>query len=372
MQVIEIIETKQVALFHSVLERVYRDDKQFIFPIEDDVEAVFDKNKNKSFQRGNIRRWVLLGSDGLLAGRIAAFYFQKSQSGKRGGIGFFDCVDNTEYATTLWDVAEQYLKEERCEFIDAPINFGDRDSFWGLLIRSQTPISYKENYNPPYYQKWIESRGYSVEIVQNTYEITNEKFNYKRFRTIADRVMQKPNYRFVFLEYGQIATFAKDFVSIYNEAWAFHEDFAPLESGILQKRLNEIKPAMPKEFAVFAYDNEKPIGFFIAILELNQVFSRFKGKMGALQKMQFLLNRKNIDKGKAIVFGIVPSHQNLGIETGLIMKFHEGVMQSNRIHTLELAWIGDFNPKMISMLEAVGAQKTKIHHTYRKEIAEGI
>jgi hypothetical protein len=33
----------------------------------------------------------------------------------------------------------------------------------------------------------------------------------------------------------------------------------------------------------------------------------------------------------------------------------------------ELAWIGDFNAKMLSMLESLGAYTAKVHYTYRKK-----
>ena len=248
------------------------------------------------------------------------------------------------------------------------LNFGDRDSYWGLLISATTPTSYRENYHPKYYHPWFLLRGYKLEIEQNTYDIVEKEFNYERFSKIAERVMSKPGYRFEFFRYAQLEKFAADFVSIYNKAWAFHDDFEPLEYEALHKRLKEIKPAMPEEFAIFAYDNHKPIGFFVAILEINQVLKDFKGSMGWWQKIQFMLNRGKISKAKGIVFGIVPSHQNLGVETGLIIKFHQGNAIAKQMETMELAWVGDFNPKMISMLESLGAVKTKVHHTYRKEI----
>ena len=365
----EVETAEQVKHFHRVLDAVYAHDPSFIYPLENDVEGIFDPSKNKSFQNGAARRWVLYDSAGLPAGRIAAFYTEKPKSGRRGGIGFFECIENREMAMELWNEAEKWLHETACLSIDAPINFGDRDSFWGLLISTQNPVSYRESYNPPYYRDWIKSRGYQLEIEQNTYDISDKTFNYDRFSKIADRVMSKENYKFVLLDYAQIDKYAKDFVQIYNEAWAFHEDFEPLTSQVLNKRLKEVKPAMPREFAVFAYDNERPIGFFIAILEINQVFKRFKGKMGLWQQLQFLWYRNTINKAKGIVFGVVPDYQNLGIETGLIMKFYEGIHSNQTVQSMELAWIGDFNPKMISMLESLGAVKTKIHHTYRKEIS---
>ncbi len=367
--VTEVLQADKVLDFHRVMDLVYANDPNFIYPLEADVEGIFDPQKNKSFQNGTARRWVIYDAAGLPAGRIAAFYTQKPKSGKRGGIGFFECINDRNMAMELWDVAEKWLKEEACLSIDAPINFGDRDSFWGLLISSVNPVSYRESYNPPYYREWIETRGYTLEIEQNTYDISDKTFNYERFSKIADRVMSKDNYKFVLLDYSKIEKYAADFVQIYNEAWAFHEDFEPLTPEVLNKRLKEVRPAMPKEFAVFAYDNDRPIGFFIAILEINQVFRRFKGKMGLWQQLQFLWYRKSINKAKGIVFGVVPDYQNLGIETGLIMKFYQGIHSNKTVESMELAWIGDFNPKMISMLESLGATKTKIHHTYRKEIS---
>lgn len=368
-EVVEVINVPEIAQFHRVMDRVYAGDPDFIYPLENDVEGIFDPLKNKSFQNGTARRWILRDTAGLPAGRIAAFFTQKPKSGKRGGIGFFECIENREMAMKLWDIAEEWLNEEQCLSIDAPINFGDRDSFWGLLISAQNPVSYRESYNPHYYRSWIEDRGYALEIEQNTYDITESTFNYERFSKIAQRVMSKENYRFELLNYGNVAKYAADFVQIYNEAWAFHEDFEPLTPEVLNKRLKEVKPAMPQEFAVFAYDRDRPIGFFIAILEINQVFRRFKGKMGLWQQLQFLWYRSSINKAKGIVFGVVPEYQNLGIETALIMKMHEGLPRLKTIQSMELAWIGDFNPKMISMLESLGATKTKVHHTYRKEIS---
>lgn len=368
MTIQEVKTAYDIEWFHGVLDRVYKGDNEFIYPIMADVEAVFDLNKNQSFRNGAARRWVALDSAGLPAGRIAAFYTVKPKSGKRGGIGFFESIQNEEIAAALFDIAEAWLLSESCLSIDAPVNFGDRDSYWGLLISATTPTSYRENYHPKYYQPWFLSRGYKLEIEQNTYDIVEKEFNYERFSKIAERVMSKPGYRFEFFRYNQLDKYAADFVSIYNEAWAFHDDFEPLQYSVLHKRLKEIKPAMPEEFAIFAYDHDKPIGFFIAILEINQVLKNFKGKMGWWQKIQFMLQRSQINKAKGIVFGIVPSHQNLGVETGLIIKFHQGNAKTQRMQSMELAWVGDFNPKMISMLESLGAKKTKIHHTYRKEI----
>jgi len=48
------------------------------------------------------------------------------------------------------------------------------------------------------------------------------------------------------------------------------------------------------------------------------------------------------------------------------MKLYEQVHKPKYKHikSSELAWVGDFNPKMLSMFESMGARVVKTHYTY--------
>ena len=70
----------------------------------------------------------------------------------------------------------------------------------------------------------------------------------------------------------------------------------------------------------------------------------------------------------AIIFGVTPEFHGKGIESGMIYTFEQAVAHEmkNRYESLELAWIGDFNPVMMRMVENyVCAKKHKRHTTYR-------
>ena len=95
-EIVEVISNAQKTQFFAVVDRVYAQDPQFIYPLKGDVEAVFDPAKNKSFLTGAARRWVVMDDKRKPVARIAAFYTQKPKSGKRGGIGFFECINNRE------------------------------------------------------------------------------------------------------------------------------------------------------------------------------------------------------------------------------------------------------------------------------------
>ena len=125
----------------------------YIRPLDKDIKSVFDLKKNRFLKAGKACRWILKDDDGKLIGRIAAFinprYKNKRDKHKMGGIGFFDCIDNQEAANCLFDTAKHWLEEQGIEAIDGPINFGERDRWWGLLVEGFHEPPYGLNYNPP-------------------------------------------------------------------------------------------------------------------------------------------------------------------------------------------------------------------------------
>jgi hypothetical protein len=63
----------------------------------------------------------------------------------------------------------------------------------------------------------------------------------------------------------------------------------------------------------------------------------------------------------------VPEQQGKGVEGAPILysRWQLEELKGKYVH-FEMNWIGDFNPKMIHMVEQVGVSKYKIHKTYRK------
>ena len=102
----------QIEAFHNLVKVAYRNDLNYVMPIIDDVEAVFDPHKNKRFKKGNAERWLLY-IDNECVGRIAAFF--ENKNGKiLGGWGYFEVLNNVAYAKLLVDTAETWLKEHFC------------------------------------------------------------------------------------------------------------------------------------------------------------------------------------------------------------------------------------------------------------------
>jgi hypothetical protein len=128
----------------------------YIRPIDKEINEVFDPERNKAFRHGEVTRWILKDDEGRLIGRIAAFvnkkYKNKGDDVPVGGVGFFDCINNQEAADMLLDVARHWLGQRGMEAMDGPINFGERDKWWGLLVEGFHEPLWSMNFNPPYYK----------------------------------------------------------------------------------------------------------------------------------------------------------------------------------------------------------------------------
>jgi hypothetical protein len=68
---------------------------------------------------------------------------------------------------------------------------------------------------------------------------------------------------------------------------------------------------------------------------------------------------------RAVAGGVNPSYQNSGIESTIFLQLYNVFRNKQWYKELELSWVGDFNPKMIAIYEALGASKVKTHVTYR-------
>ena len=111
---------------------IYRYDPNWIPHLKQDVEKVFDPDRNKLLTDGQAERWVLYDDQGTVLGRIAAFINPKTahtEAQPTGGMGFFECTDDQQAANMLLDAARDWLKERGMEAMDGPINLGDRNMF---------------------------------------------------------------------------------------------------------------------------------------------------------------------------------------------------------------------------------------------------
>lgn len=377
MKITEVVDQRSQNAFINLPVSLYKNDKNWIRPLDKDIENVFDPEENKYFKHGECTRWILLDDQGDTIGRVAAFIDNKTAhtfDQPTGGMGFFECIDDQEAAFKLFDTCQRWLKERGMEAMDGPINFGDRDRWWGLLTDGFYEPNYCMPYNFKYYQHFFEAYGFKTYFNQYTYyrKLGEGKLD-QRLVNVAERTFKNPDYHFEHFQKKNTPKYVTDFKKIYNKAWANHEGVDEMSEEQVASIMKTLSPVIEEDLLWFAYHKDEPVAFFLMLPELNQIFKHVNGKLDVWGKIKFLYHKMagTCNKMFGVAFGVVPEYQSRGVAVAIIIKFYKICWAKDfRYEELEMNWIGDFNPKMMKVAESVGGKIRKTHVTYRKMFDE--
>ena len=307
MQLIEVTDQKTRKLFHKVPHIIYRNDPNWICPLNLMVENVFNPDKNPSFKNGEAIRWILMDDNKKPIGRIAAFY-NLDKAGifeqPTGGCGFFECINSQEAAELLFNSSRDWLKSKGMEAMDGPVNFGENYMNWGLLADGYMPQGFGMPYNPPYYVELFEKYGFKIYFKQFSYHLdTTLPELPDRFWNIAEWVAKKPQFSF-------------------------------------------------NHF----YWQEKEL-----------IMAKLKGRITLFNfpKVLWQRRRKSMTRTRSLIIGIGPKFQRSGIEAAIFWHLRPAMYKKRWYREMELSWAGDFNPKIVSLYESVGGKRVKTHYTMR-------
>jgi hypothetical protein len=357
--------------FIKVPKIIYRDDGNWICPLDIEIEKIFDPRKNTSFKHGDASRWILKDKSGNLIGRIAAFYDDRkvyNNPQPTGGIGFFECINDKKAANVLFDTARQWLKEKGMEAMDGPINFGENFFHWGLLVEGFTEPVYGMPYNYPYYKELFENYGFKEYYEEYSYCRPVDKSYPERMLRWAEFIANKPDYSYQSFRFKEKEKFINDIVNVYNIIWAeFLKTYTPLTYEDVELLINDAKELVVEDFIWLAYYKNNPIAFLVAIPDANQILKSVNGEINlwSAVKLLYLKNRKKITRSRVTIFGVVEAYQKSGVLAALFLQYQKAILRKPNYETIELAWVGDYNPKMIKVYKQIEAKKHKTHITYR-------
>ena len=360
--------------FIDVHVNLNRDIPGFIRPLDKDIRAVFDPAVNKTFRHGEAQRWLLFDKSGTARGRIAAFtnshYKASGDTIPVGGIGFFDCANSQHEAGLLFDVAKRWLAAREMEGMDGPINFGQRDRWWGLLVDGFSEPLYGMNFNPPYYRELFENYGFRNFYDQICWSLPmmgEVKQLHPRFYSEHARYSGNPDFTARWIPKRRASELAEDFCTVYNKAWARHKSNKSISIAQAKSLFRSMKPIIDEKLVWFAYYRNEPIAMWISIPDINQALKDLNGQFGPVQKIQFQINRwrGKIDRMVGIIFGVVPEFQGQGIDYFLIVEAEKVIKRYRGYREVELQWQGDYNPKMLAISRNLGAVERRRLTTYR-------
>ena len=374
MQLLEVNDNQKLKNEFLMLPvKLYAQDQNWIRPWDHDVEAVFDPAKNKHFAHGECIRWILQDADGQTIGRVAAFIdLDKQEEQPTGGMGFFECIDDQNAAFVLFEACKNWLISKGMEAMDGPINFGDRDAWWGLMTKGWNhEPTYRMPWTKEYYIGFFDAFGFKDYFQQFVYQasVTHPPV-VPSVEDKANRIFKSSDYVFKHIEKKHIDRYAEDFRVIYNEAWASFPGVKAMTSEQALSLVATMKPIIDEELIWFGYTAAgRPVAFFVTIPDINQIVKHLDGQFDTWAKIKMGLHllRGTIKRTCGLIFGIVPDFQGRGMESAIALRMRNAGRENPyfQYDSIDFNWVGDFNPKMMRFSTQLGAKIEKTFITYR-------
>ncbi|MGB3801144.1 MAG: hypothetical protein WA952_15105 [Lewinella sp.] len=370
-----IEENKDWPAWHAVLDTVYAGNSQYVYPLRSDIEGILS-SQNAAYNGSNLRRWVVF-DDRRPVGRIAAFVDterNKQLSLPVGGIGFFESIDDAAVAELLFTAAEEWLREQGMHAVDGPINFGERDKFWGLLVRGWYRPIYQETYNPPYYEQFFESHGYQPHEQCLTMRGVVSEFPGDRLGKLAARVRERYGLYTEQIQANNLRQGAEDFAEAYNAAFNHWPYFKPLTGDDIYPTFQQMKPIMDPHLTCIAYNKEgRPIGLAGLIPDINCFLGGVGGKLNWIGLPKFLYRlkfQKQPRNCKGIAFGIAQAYQRQGVYPLMVdAMFQSGDRHTSRTYRyVDMATIRGHNKLMVDTCRQMNTEIHRVHMAYRKAL----
>jgi GNAT superfamily N-acetyltransferase len=347
----------------------YRGDPNWVPPLLMDRRKLIDRKNNPFYKHSSLAMW-LAERDGAVVGRIAAVVNEnhiKEHNEKVGFFGFFECLDDREVATALFETACRWLKERGMEAVRGPANPSVNDEY-GLLIEGfQYPPTVLMTYNPSYYARLIEEAGFAKVKDLYAYALDGKTVFTDRLVRGAEIVRKRTGAVIREIDMKHFDSEVKTVREVYTRGWARNWGEVPMTEEEFASLAKDLKMTLDPRLVIMAEIKGKPVGFGLALPDYNQIL--IKNRHGYLLPaiVRILLFKKRINFARVMVLGVLPEHMNSGIGSLLFYELGRRSVEAG-YPAGEASWVLEDNVMMNRGAEMMNGVLWKKYRMYQKPL----
>ena len=330
---------------------LYKNEKMWVPPIKDDEIKALKADSNPSFAFCDAEFWIAI-VENKVVGRIGVIInnkYNEERGEKMGRFTRFECIDNQDVANELLLVAEQWMKEKEMQGAYGPLGFNNLDH-QGMLIEGFDYLpSIASEYHMPYYQKLVETAGYTKEIDWVEFRLTvGERAQTKAARG-AELVKRRYGISVIHFEStDELKPYINTVFEILNDSFdvlPFVSKFdESLSDFYAQKYLQILNP----KFVKMVEKDGQVIGFIIGLPSLSVAMQKAKGSLFPLGIIHIMkaLKGKGIETMDQMLTGVRTEFQSTGAAVILQAELQQA-MADHGLKYIETTGMFETNDKAI-------------------------
>jgi hypothetical protein len=377
MLTIEKVDTgnkKQVKRFVELPHRIYADCLQWVPPLDIDAYNQLNRKKHPFHEHSDVDFYLAV-RDGRDVGRIAAIEnkpFNGYHKTKKADFYLFECENDMEAATALFNTAFEWAKARGLDTVIGPKGFGPLDGY-GILTFGQEHRQTMTmlTYNHSYYQKLLEAQGFEKEVDFVSCYLPADKFKIpQRVEKIAERVMQRGHLEVKrFKNKREMVKWADRIGQAYNKAFVNNWEYYPLTKREVDFVVENIMTVADHRLIKIIVHEEEVVGFLFAFHDVSAALQRTKGKLFPFGLPDLLLEMRRTQTVSVNGMGILPEFQGHGGNALLYYAMGRTLLEFQQFVHVEMTQVAETTEQMRADLKNLNGVEYKNNRVYRKKLS---
>lgn len=368
----ELPEGSSLREFIDLPWRVNAADPAWVAPLRMTLASALDRRKHPFHRHAEVAYFVARRGERVVA-RIAAIInhlHNRFHEDRTGFFGLFDAEDDAEAARALVDAAASWLRTRGMDRARGPVNFSTNDEIAspGVLIDGfDTPPAVMMSHNPPYYAGLLEAAGLEKSKDLYAFWFGDPQLPARLERSL-DRILSHAHATIRPLNLKRFRQEVDIIKGIYNSAWAKNWGFVPMTDAEFEHLAREFRPVVDPDLCLIAERRGEPVGFSLALPDLNQALKRIPdGRLFPTGVFRFLWHKRKIHSMRVMTLGFRPESQHLGLGPAFYLRTWQAGLAKGYDRG-EASWILEDNLPMMRPLERLGGSIYKTYRIYEKSI----
>ena len=376
MLTIEKVDTenkKQVKRFVELPYRIYADCSQWVPPLNVDAYNQLNRKKHPFHEHSNVD-FFLAVRDGRDVGRIAAIEnkpFNKYHNDKTADFYLFECENDMEAATALFNTVFGWAKSRGLDTMIGPKGMGPLDGYGTLVFgHEHRQTMTMLNYNHAYYQSLVEAQGFGKEVDFVSCYLPADKFQLpERVKRISERVMERGHLEIkMFKNKKELLQWADRIGTAYNNAFVDNWEYYPLSQKEIDFVVENIMTIADHRLIKIITHGEDVVGFLFAFYDVSAAMQRAKGKLFPFGLIDILLEMRRTKTVSVNGMGILPEFQGHGGNALLYYAMGNTLLEFGQFVHVEMTQVAETTEQMRADLKNLNGVEYKNNRVYRKKL----
>lgn len=378
MLTIEKIDTDnkpQVRRFVELPYRLYKDCPQWVPPLHVDAYMYLNRKKHPFHEHSDVDFFIAV-RDGRDVGRIASIEnkpFNAYHKVKESNFFLFDCENDPEAATALFDKVIEWSRARGLDMVVGPKGMGPLDGY-GILVfgHEHRQTMTMLNYNFPYYQQLVEAQGFEKEVDFVSCFLPADKFHIpERVERITQRVMQRGGLQVKkFKNKKELVSWALRIGIAYNNAFVNNWEYYPLTQREIDFVVDNIMTIADHRLIKIITHGEDVVGFLFAFHDVSAALQRAKGRLFPFGLLDILLEIKRTNTVAVNGMGILPEFHGHGGNAMLYSEMGHTLLDFQQFVHVEMTQVAETTEQMRADLKNLNGVEYKNHRVYRKTLGK--